>query len=64
MDCVKCEGESRVVNSRKFADMVRRRRECLECRERWTTEEFRKAGSSAKAKVTLPSYDPIQNIIG
>ena len=39
--CPKCGGmKSIVVDSRKCADGIRRRRECDNCGERWTTYEF------------------------
>lgn len=41
MTCKDCEGKSRVVDVRKFVDgsVVKRRRECLECKRRFTTYE-------------------------
>ncbi len=40
MLCPYCrEGDSRVVDSRPVRDTIRRRRECLECRQRFTTYE-------------------------
>ena len=41
MACPKCgHTKSGVVDSRKCADGIRRRRECENCGERWTTYEF------------------------
>ena len=40
MNCPSCENEeSRVVDSRESPDGIRRRRECLRCRNRYTTYE-------------------------
>lgn len=39
MKCPYCEGESNVIDSRASADGVRRRRECPECKRRFTTYE-------------------------
>lgn len=39
MLCPKCKGKSRVYDSRETEAVVRRRRECLECKRRWTTYE-------------------------
>ena len=40
MKCPYCgKANSKVVNSRELADAVRRRRECLSCRRRYTTFE-------------------------
>jgi transcriptional regulator NrdR family protein len=39
MDCVASSADTRVVDTRPVGDAVRRRRECLSCRERFTTWE-------------------------
>jgi transcriptional repressor NrdR len=39
MNCIYCGGKTRVTNKRDFADGVRRRRECLKCKKRFTTLE-------------------------
>lgn len=39
MKCPKCFTESRVVNSRETVRFLRRRRECLKCKHRWSTIE-------------------------
>jgi transcriptional repressor NrdR len=40
MHCIYCEdGDTRVVDSRESEDRIRRRRECTECGERFTTYE-------------------------
>lgn len=39
MNCPYCEGESRVVDSRPSPEGIRRRRECQECRRRFSTVE-------------------------
>lgn len=39
MKCPYCGGESSVIDSRASADGVRRRRECPECKRRFTTYE-------------------------
>lgn len=38
MNCPKCNGETKVINSRAAGNMIRRRREC-ECGFRFTTYE-------------------------
>lgn len=40
MDCPLCRGATKVVDSRRDDDGVRRRRECLECGYRFNTMEF------------------------
>lgn len=40
MKCPKCEGPSRVVDSVKNKDHVRRRRECRKCENRFSTKEY------------------------
>jgi transcriptional repressor NrdR len=40
MDCPYCSSEkSKVTNKRKSGDRIRRRRECLKCKKRFTTYE-------------------------
>lgn len=39
LPCPECAGESKVRDSRYAADVVRRRRECLRCKHRWSTYE-------------------------
>lgn len=39
MLCPHCHQPSKVIDSRAASDGWRRRRECLACRERWTTLE-------------------------
>lgn len=39
MDCMYCSGNTRVTDRRKSPDGIRRRRECLECKKRFTTYE-------------------------
>ena len=39
MKCPYCNGESAVIDSRASADGVRRRRECPDCKRRFTTYE-------------------------
>lgn len=39
MDCPECGGETSVVETVPYPDRVRRRRECQECGERFTTKE-------------------------
>jgi len=39
MDCPTCYGDTRVINSREGKDLIRRRRECAECKVRFTTVE-------------------------
>lgn len=39
MKCPRCGAESRVVDSREIAGLTRRRRECILCKSRFSTEE-------------------------
>ena len=39
MTCQVCGGKTHITNSRSDGETVRRRRECLECGYRFTTEE-------------------------
>lgn len=39
MECPECEGNSKVIDSRKYAGTVYRKRECKTCRFRFWTEE-------------------------
>jgi len=39
MKCVYCNKDTKVVDSRENLELVRRRRECLSCGERFTTQE-------------------------
>jgi len=39
MDCMYCSGNTRVTDRRKSPDGIRRRRECLKCKKRFTTYE-------------------------
>lgn len=39
MQCPKCGAETKVVDSREIAGSTRRRRECLLCKSRFSTEE-------------------------
>jgi transcriptional repressor NrdR len=40
MTCPVCGGQTRITDSRAQPDVVRRRRECLECGYRFTTKEL------------------------
>lgn len=52
MLCERCANESKVIDSRETLDRgVRRRRECLGCRFRWTTYE--RVASSANRPIGL-----------
>lgn len=46
--CDKCHGQTKVINSRGSRGSVRRRRECLACRHRFTTYEGRAVPSQAE----------------
>lgn len=50
MDCLQCGKGSRVVDSKKGAQRISRRRECLGCGLRWNTTEYRE-GQQAKPSV-------------
>ena len=39
MTCSKCKGDTKVKDSRDMKRTIRRRRECLRCEYRFTTEE-------------------------
>lgn len=39
MTCPVCGAKTKILDSRKRIDYVRRRRECVECGYRFTTEE-------------------------
>ena len=39
MECIYCSGNTRVTDKRKSPEGVRRRRECLKCKKRFTTYE-------------------------
>ena len=43
MQCPYCQGESKVTDSRDHADGVRRRRQCLSCKRKFTTYERKEA---------------------
>lgn len=53
MDCLQCKRGSRVVDSKKTAQSISRRRECLGCGLRWNTVEYRE-GRHAKQAQTEP----------
>lgn len=40
MNCPICGGATRVADSRPNSDSIRRRRECLECKNRFSTVEI------------------------
>lgn len=40
MTCPICGGETHIINSRPSEDSVRRRRECTECKHRFSTVEI------------------------
>lgn len=40
MNCPHCGGETHVVDSRPNEDSTRRRRECIECKHRFSTVEI------------------------
>lgn len=40
MTCPKCCGETKVIDSRPEDDIVRRRRECMVCKQRFSTVEI------------------------
>ena len=42
MECPICGGETKVIDSRPFYGAIKRRRECLCCSHRFTTEELGK----------------------
>ncbi|MCH1580812.1 MAG: hypothetical protein L7S55_08915 [Luminiphilus sp.] len=50
MDCLKCGKGSRVVDSKKTAQRITRRRECIACLERWNTTEHRDGAQADKHK--------------
>jgi len=74
MNCEMCNGQSHITNSRKFKKFIRRRRECLDCGHRWTTEERkgikRVSKKIRKAMQTPPIFyrtdvtEPLNDILG
>jgi len=40
MNCPKCEGQTKVIDTAAVYDSVIRRRECLSCGQRFFTEEL------------------------
>lgn len=52
LKCVKCTGETEVVDSRQGKNGVRRRRECKDCRHRFTTWE--RASYTHMRRVDIP----------
>ena len=40
MTCPLCGGKTHITDSRSDGETVRRRRECLECKHRFTTKEI------------------------
>lgn len=41
MNCPTCDNkDSKVIDSRAVFNTIRRRRECLKCKERYTTREY------------------------
>ena len=40
MTCPVCGGQTKVTESRRYTDTIRRRRECLNCHHRFTTKEI------------------------
>jgi hypothetical protein len=47
MICPTCGGATRVIDSRKAARQIRRRRECKECGKRFTTIEMHRGEAEA-----------------
>ena len=53
MNCPKCkENNIHVIDSREVDNTVRRRRECLSCKHRWTTYEISEATYDKAIPVT------------
>ena len=50
MDCLTCKKGSRVVDSKKTAQRITRRRECLGCGLRWNTTEYREGRAAKPSK--------------
>ena len=48
MNCNECGGSSKVIDTNKQTDQVKRRRKCKECGHRWTTVEH---GEISKRKI-------------
>lgn len=61
MRCEKCGGDTGVIESRPSNGSVKRRRECLKCRERFTTYEVT-AQFRTKALDEMTKYRMIQDI--
>ncbi len=52
--CPKCQGKSKVYNSRPKNDTIRRNRKCLECGHKYTTLELLEHPAEKIARPTKP----------
>lgn len=52
ISCPKCQSDSGVRDSRHIGKTIRRRRECKQCRFRWTTFEISAEYMHAIRKIT------------
>jgi transcriptional regulator NrdR family protein len=63
MNCPICEhSESRTVRTDAAATEIRRRRECLQCRHRWTTVE-RTQEAIARADKIVETARPLAELV-
>lgn len=56
MICLKCSKESKVIDSRIENGLIKRRRECLECKHRWNTYELHSDLCSSLVKKQNKKY--------
>lgn len=64
MTCPVCGGKTHIVDSRSDGETVRRRRECLECKHRFTTKEIDVNLLDKLLKTAEKTRDVIQNQLG
>lgn len=60
MDCFKCRKGSRVVDSKKTAERITRRRECLGCGLRWNTTEYRDHSGAKQKPAAVSAVKPAE----
>lgn len=61
INCPKCQTASAVRDSRPIGKTIRRRRECKQCRFRWSTFEISAEYMGAIRKITSAARDMIES---
>ena len=56
--CPKCQGKSKVYNSRPHGDTIRRNRKCLECGHKYSTLEYLQ--EKPDPRPTAPKIKPVR----